>query len=84
MEKIKLGKFAKTREGFGILGMTLNLNLAQCQALNFYLNEIKCRIANSDDGKIQAAVVEPLLPFLELFKDIQNPMDVDLWDNSAE
>ena len=46
MEKIKSGKFAKTREGFGILGMTLNLNLAQCQALNYHLNEIKYRIAN--------------------------------------
>ena len=87
MEKtatIKSGKFAKTREGYGVVGMTLNLNLAQCQALNYHLNEIKYRIANSDDGKIQAAVVEPLLPFLELFKDIQNPMDVDLWNNSAE
>jgi hypothetical protein len=48
------------------------------------LNEIKCRIANSEDGKIQAAVVEPLLPFLELFKDIQNPMDANLWNNSEE
>jgi hypothetical protein len=82
--KIKSDKFAKTREGFGIVGMTLNLNLAQCKALNFYLNEIKCGIANSDDDKIQAAVVEPLLPFLELFKDIQNPMDVNLWKNSEE
>lgn len=81
--KIKSDKFAKVREGFGIVGMTLNLNLTQCQALNYHLNEIKYRIANSD-GKIQAAVVEPLLPFLELFKDIQNPMDVNLWNNSAE
>lgn len=84
MDKSKSSKFAKTREGYGVVGMTLNLNLAQCQALNYHLNEIKYRVANSDDGKIQAAVVEPLLPFLELFKDIQNPMDVNLWNNSGE
>ena len=87
MEKtatIKSGKFAKVREGFGVVGMTLNLNLAQCQALNYHLNELKYRIANSYDGKLETAFVEPLLPFLELFKDIQNPMDSNLWDNSAE
>ena len=86
MEKTKSvsGKFAKVREGFGIVGMTLNLNLAQCQALNYHLNEIKHMIEVSKDGKIPSGAVEPLLPFLELFKDIQNPMDVDLWNNSAE
>lgn len=84
MDKIKSDKFAKVREGYGVVGMTLNLNLAQCQALNFHLNEIKHMIEKSEDGKIQAAVVEPLLPFLELFKDIQNPMDVNLWNNSGE
>jgi hypothetical protein len=30
MEKSKSGKFAKVREGYGVVGMTLNLNLAQC------------------------------------------------------
>ena len=84
MESSKSGKFAKVREGFGIVGMTLNLNLAQCQALNYHLNEIKHMIEKSEDGKIQIGAVEPLLPFLELFKDIQNPMDVNLWNNSAE
>lgn len=84
MEKTKSNKFAKTREGFGVIGMTLNLNLTQCQALNFYLNEIKFMIEKSKDGKIQIGAVEPLLPFLELFKDIQNPMDPNLWNNDAE
>ena len=84
MEKTKTNKFAKTREGYGVIGMTLNLNLTQCQALNYHLNEIKRMIEKSEDGKIQIGAVEPLLPFLELFKDIQNPMDPNLWDNSAE
>ena len=38
----------------------------------------------SEDGKIQIGAVEPLLPFLELFKDIQNPMDPNLWNNDIE
>ena len=84
MAKNQNGKFATVKEGYGITGMTLNLNLTQCQALNYHLNEIKRMIENSEDGKIQIGVVEPLLPFLELFKDIQNPMDPSLWDNSAE
>ena len=84
MGKIKSGKFAKVREGYGVVGMDINLNLAQCQALNFHLNEIKHMIEVSEDGKIPSGAVEPLLPFLELFKDIQNPMDPNLWDNSAE
>ena len=84
MEKTKANKFAKTREGYGVIGMTLNLNLAQCQALNYHLNEIEHMIEKSVDGKIQIGAVEPLLPFLELFKDIQNPMDPNLWDNDVE
>ena len=84
MAKNQNGKFATVKEGYGVIGMTLNLNLTQCQALNYYLNEIKHMIEKSEDGKIQIGAVEPLLPFLELFKDIQNPMDPNLWDNSAE
>ena len=84
MAKNQNGKFATVIEGYGVVGMRLNLNLAQCQALNYHLNEIKHMIANNEDGKIQIGAVEPLLPFLELFKDIQNPMDPNLWDNSAE
>lgn len=78
------GKFATVTEGYGITGMKLNLNLTQCQALNYHFNEIKRMIENSEDGKIKIGAVEPLLPFLELFKDIQNPMDPNLWDNSGE
>ena len=84
MEKIKSNKFAKVREGYGVVGMTLNLNLAQCQALNYHFNEISQMIENSKDGMIPIGAVQPLLPFLELFKDIQNPMDPNLWDNSGE
>ena len=84
METKKTNKFAKTREGYGVIGMTLNLNLAQCQALNYHFNEIKKMIEISEDGKIQMGAVEPLLPFLELFKDIQNPMDPNLWNNDIE
>ena len=80
---MKKGKFAKVREGFGVVGMELNLNLTQCQALNFSLIEIKFMIENSEDGKIQIGAIQPLLPFLELFKDINNPMDPNLWDNSV-
>jgi hypothetical protein len=50
---MKKGKFAKVREGFGVVGMELNLNLTQCQAFNFYLKEIKSMIEKSEDGKIQ-------------------------------
>ena len=64
--------------------LKLNLNLTQCQALNFHLNEIKHMIEKSEDGKIQIGAVAPLLPFLELFKDIQNPMDPNLWNNDIE
>ena len=84
MEKIKSNKFAKIREGYGVVGMTLNLNLAQCQALNYHWNEIKSMIEKSEDGNIQIGAVQPLLPFLELFKDIQNFMDPNLWDNNVE
>ena len=78
------GKFATVIEGYGITGMKLNLSLAQCQALNYHLNEIKHMIDKSEDSKILIGAVEPLLPFLELFKGIQNPMDPSLWDNEVE
>lgn len=78
------GKFATVTEGYGITGMRLNLNLAQCQALNYHLNEIKHMIDKSEDSKILIGAVEPLLPFLELFKGIQNPMDPSLWNNDVE
>ena len=81
MAKNQNGKFATVIEGYGINGMRLNLSLAQCQALNYHLNEIEHMIEKSVDGKIQIGAVEPLLPFLELFKDIQNPMDPNLWNN---
>lgn len=84
MAKNQNGKFATVIEGYGVVGMKLNLNLTQCQALNFYLKEIKFMMEKSEDGKIQIGAVEPLLPFLELFKDINNPMDPNLWDNSGE
>ena len=84
MTKNQNGKFATIMEGYGITGMKLNLNLTQCQALNFHLNEIKHMIEKSEDGKIQIGAIAPLLPFLELFKDIQNPMDSNLWNNTIE
>ena len=81
MAKNQNGKFATVIEGYGITGMRLNLSLAQCQALNYHLNEIKHMIEKSEYGEIKIGAVEPLLPFLELFKDVQNPMDPNLWNN---
>ena len=81
IEKLSSKQFASVQTGYGVTGMKLNLNLAQCQALNYTLNEIKHFSEKSENGMIPIGVVSTLLPFLELFKDIQNPMDPNLWKN---
>lgn len=72
-------KFATEVTGFGLTGMRLNLNLAQCQALAFHYRELTEMLKS--DSKDLGSAVQPLIPFLELFKDIQTPMSPDLWVN---
>jgi len=73
-------KFANVREGYGIIGMKLDLSLSQCQALNYHYQEFE-KLKDCEDPQTLRAVMSTLIPFLELFKDIQNPMDPDLWVN---
>lgn len=77
----KQRKFATLREGVGIVGMRLDLNLSQCQALNFHYHEFVKLSENCDNSDTLKSSMSALIPFLSLFKDIQNPMDPNLWVN---
>lgn len=72
-------KFANEVTAYGVVGMKLELSLAQCQALSFHFKELT-EMIESRSGNL-AGAIQPLLPFLELFKDIQSPMMPDLWLN---
>ena len=74
-------KFAQVKEGYGVQGMKLDLNLVQCQVLNFHYEEIKKLMENLENQTIPRGAIDPLMPFLELFKDFQNPYSPDLWKN---
>jgi len=74
-------QFAKPREGFGIQGMDLKLNIVQCQVLNFHWNQIKGFMEENPVNEIPKEIIEPLMPFLALFKDFQNTHDPNLWVN---
>ena len=78
-KKFNSKKFANTITSYGVVGMKLELSLAQCQALSFHFRELT-EMIESDSGNL-AGAIQPLLPFLELFKDIQSPMMPDLWLN---
>ena len=77
-------KFAELKEGYGVQGMKLDLNLVQCQVLNFHGQELKKFTEDPSKDLIPRGMVEPLIPFLELFKNFQNPYSPDLWKNDDE
>ena len=91
IENSEFKSYVEPNRNYGITGLTLNLNLAQCQKLKdlytlFYellesptkVDEHEVSINNplSDEAKY---LISQLLPFLENFKVFDSPNDKNLF-----
>ena len=71
--------FVKKTNGYGLVGMTLNLSLAQCQVLSA-MHEAFSEI--SEGGMITPGVlIQDTLAFLRIFKGIESPIADGIWDD---
>ena len=73
--------YAFIREDYGLSGIVLDLNLAQCQKLKQIHTQIVDSLQNESDN-LPTNVLEifhDMLPLLENFKSIITPNDKDLF-----
>ena len=86
IEYPKFKSYIVPNKNYGIIGVTLNLNLAQCQKLKDFHSHALAILNTSEDMvpadvALQSArdfIVE-LMPLLENFKTFDSPNDVDLF-----
>ena len=78
---IEVKSYASIKENYGLSGIKLDLNLAQCQKLKQIHTQIMDSLQNeSDDLSINVLeIFHDLLPLLENFKSITTPNDKDLF-----
>ena len=65
------------REGYGVVGMAIELNLAQIQVLGSIFKSLTTRNSLVEDLSQDE---KDLLPFLEIFKDFSLDRD-NVWSN---
>ena len=71
--------FAIKQYGKGVIGMNLNLNLAQCEVLSNVHHSL-----NSPHGLTEneaTDILYSLAPFFKLFSDFPSKNDPNLWKN---
>jgi len=69
------------REGYGVVGAQLNLSIVHLWCIKDW-QEVAKRALDENDHYLAAQVLQNMMPFLNLFKDVEYPHNPDLWSNS--
>lgn len=71
----------KMREGYGITGAQLNLSIVHLWCIKEW-QEMAQKAFKENDSDVAVQVLHNMMPFLNLFKDVEHPHNPDLWSNS--
>lgn len=82
----KFKSYVEPINGHGIQGLTLTLNLAQCQKLKDLLNKGIIILNSPEDNKYESFLLQEsknyiieLMPLLKNFEIFESPNDIDLF-----